>query len=70
MSRTIPNDGGHRDWLSTIEVSELLGTTPRDVHALIERGDLPGERVGRTYLVRRESADQLLARRGEGVTPT
>ena len=65
MASAAAENGGHRDWLSTIEVSELLDLTPRDVHALIDRGELPSRRVGRTHLVRRESAERLLGERGD-----
>lgn len=64
---TSPGDG-HRGWLSTIEVSELIGTSPREVVDLIERGDLVGERVGRTVLVRLDAAEQFLRRNRD--TPT
>ena len=52
--------GPRTHWLSTIDVSELLGINLRDVWDLIDSGDLAGDRVGRTTLVRRSALDDYL----------
>jgi len=59
--------------LSIIEVSEELGVSPRSVFEMIERGDLAGEQVGRTVMVRREVFERFIARaprRGDGALET
>jgi excisionase family DNA binding protein len=40
------------DFLTTKQVAEKLGITPRRVQALIEAGKLPAEKIGRDYLIR------------------
>jgi excisionase family DNA binding protein len=40
------------DFLTTKQVAEKLGITPRRVQALIEAGRLPAQKFGRDYLIR------------------
>jgi len=40
------------DFLTTKQVAEKLGITPRRVQALIEAGKLPAQKMGRDYLIR------------------
>ena len=41
--------------LSTAQVADRLGVTRRDVQALIKKGKIPAQQVGRAYVV--EEAD-------------
>ena len=43
------------------EVSRILGLSPNTVRTAIRRGELPGIRVGGSYLVEREGLERLLA---------
>lgn len=40
------------DFLTTKQVAERLGITPRRVQALIEAGRLPATKFGRDYMIR------------------
>jgi excisionase family DNA binding protein len=40
------------DFLTTKQVAEKLGITPRRVQALIEVGKLPAQKFGRDYLIK------------------
>ncbi|HEX8141408.1 MAG TPA: helix-turn-helix domain-containing protein [Pyrinomonadaceae bacterium] len=40
------------EFLTTKQVAEKLGITPRRVQALIEAERLPAEKIGRDYLIR------------------
>ncbi len=40
------------DFLTTKQVAEKLGITPRRVQALIEVGKLPAQKFGRDYMIR------------------
>jgi excisionase family DNA binding protein len=61
-----------RELLSTIDVSEILGVCIRDVFTMIENGELDGQRVGRTVMVRQSALDAYLAkhRDRDGRVPT
>lgn len=39
------------DFLTTKQVAEKLGITPRRVQALIEAGRLPAQKFGRDYMI-------------------
>ena len=39
------------EFLTTKQVAEKLGITPRRVQALIEVGKLPAQKIGRDYLI-------------------
>lgn len=41
------------DWMSTSEVADMIGLTPRTVHRLIDAGELPAYRFGRVIRYRR-----------------
>jgi len=69
MTVDTQNAGGRTHWLSTIDVSELLGINLRDVWELIDSGALSGDRVGRTTLVRRSELDAYLRRQARRRTP-
>lgn len=43
-------------------LAELLSLTPHGVRAMIRRGELPAVRVGRQWIVRRESLERHLGR--------
>lgn len=40
------------EFLTTKQVAERLGITPRRVQALIEAGRLPGTKFGRDYMIK------------------
>jgi excisionase family DNA binding protein len=40
------------DFLTTKQVAEKLGITPRRVQALIEVGKLPAQKFGRDYMIK------------------
>jgi excisionase family DNA binding protein len=40
------------DFLTTKQVAERLGITPRRVQALIEAGRLPASKFGRDYMIK------------------
>jgi excisionase family DNA binding protein len=40
------------EFLTTKQVAEKLGITPRRVQALIEAGKLPAQKIGRDYLIK------------------
>lgn len=48
-------------FLKTGEVSRMLGLSPNTIRTAIRNGDIPGIRVGGSYLVEREALERLLA---------
>lgn len=40
------------DFLTTKQVAERLGITPRRVQALVTAGKLPAQKIGRDYLIK------------------
>ncbi|MFL6281915.1 MAG: helix-turn-helix domain-containing protein [Pyrinomonadaceae bacterium] len=40
------------DFLTTKQVAERLGITPRRVQALVTAGRLPAQKIGRDYLIK------------------
>lgn len=53
-------DEGGGDWLSTKDASRLLGITPRTLYRLIDEGQLPAYKVGRTLRLRRHDVITFL----------
>jgi len=51
---------GESEHYTTAEVAEKLRITPSGVTKRILRGQLPAVRVGRRWLIRRETLDRLL----------
>lgn len=51
------------DQISSREAAGLLGYTVQHVRRLIRQGTLDGFKLGRDWIVRRESVDEYLARR-------
>ena len=47
----------YRRWLNQAEAADYLGVTDRTIRAYISRGDLPGNRVRGSRLVRIDRAD-------------
>jgi excisionase family DNA binding protein len=55
---------GVRDgWLSIGRTAGRLGVTSRTVYGLINRGELPGYRIGRVFRIRAEDVDAYVASR-------
>lgn len=48
-------------FLNVKDVALLLGVTVRGARLVLERGELPGFRVGRRWYVRREDLDAAVA---------
>ena len=48
-------------FLKPRDVSRILGLSPNTVRTAIRRGEIPGIRVGSSYLVEREGLERLLA---------
>jgi excisionase family DNA binding protein len=55
--------------MSAEALATHLGVTEQTVHRWIERGDLPAEKHGRTYMVRRQDAEQLRLRATDRPAP-
>jgi excisionase family DNA binding protein len=45
--------------LSTTQAAARLGITPRQVQRLIEKGHLPGQKVGYSYVVQAADLEQF-----------
>jgi excisionase family DNA binding protein len=62
-----PLDAGARlPRLLTVEdLASLLGITPRGARLVLERGELPGFRLGRRWYVRQEEFDRAIDRKVE-----
>ena len=48
-------------FIKAAEVSRILGLSPTTIRTAIRNGDIPGIRVGGSYLVEREALERLLA---------
>ena len=48
-------------FIKAAEVSRILGLSPTTIRTAIRNGDIPGIRVGVSYLVEREALERLLA---------
>ena len=48
-------------FIKTGEASRILGLSPNTIRTAIRSGDIPGIRVGGSYLVEREGLERLLA---------
>jgi excisionase family DNA binding protein len=55
--------------MSAEALATHLGVTEQTVRRWIERGDLPAEKHGRTYMVRRQDAEQLRLRTADRPAP-
>lgn len=53
-----------RKMYSTSEVAEMLGLSSETVRRLVERGELPGVKLGGQVLVQRAAVDELVERGG------
>lgn len=49
-----------QELLTVAEVAERCRIHPATVRAMIERGDLPGVRIGKLYRVPREAVERLV----------
>jgi excisionase family DNA binding protein len=49
--------------LTTTDVAEILGVTPRRVLALITAGRLPAERIGRDFLIKEKDIELVRVRK-------
>jgi len=57
-SRAIPEPGR---FLTVEDLAGLLGISARGARLVLERGDLPGFRLGRRWYLRREDLDHAIA---------
>lgn len=59
-------------YITTKEASEQLGISVRRVLALIQSGDLPSERIGRSHIIKEENLNLVKERkpgRPKGYSP-
>ena len=49
-----------KDFLSTTELAKILGISRIAVYKRIKKGQLSAEKVGRNYIIRKESLDGVL----------
>lgn len=52
------------EYLTSERAGELLGYTPQHVTRLVRTGTLRGEKLGRDWVISRESVARFLAQRG------
>lgn len=50
----MPDDFNPTEWVTTTEAAELTGYTPANFRKAIKRGRLPGQKIGRDWLLRRD----------------
>jgi len=58
-----------REYYTTEDVAQMLGVVPKTVRAWIRRGELRGVKIGKLYLVHRDTLDEL-RRKAQGATAT
>jgi len=58
--------GALRPFLTVEMLADFLGVTPRGARLVLERGELPGFRVGRRWYLRREDLDTTVAEKVAG----
>lgn len=59
-----------RETLTILEVSKILGISPRHAYLLAARGDLPGAlRLGTRWVIVRARLEEMLARSGGTAEP-
>lgn len=51
---------GYGPMLSADDVSELTGVSLKTVYALLASGEIPGRKVGRTWLIARDNFEDYL----------
>ena len=56
--------GNNPRFIKAAEVSRILGLSATTIRTAIRNGELPGIRVGGSYLVEREGLERLLAEAG------
>lgn len=57
------------DWIGVAEASQRLGVSPRRVRAMLQSGDLSGERLGHQWLVDASSLRPSARRAGQPFSP-
>jgi excisionase family DNA binding protein len=57
----LPGTTDEQLYLNTEEVAALMRRNIKTVRVMLERGDLPGAKVGNRWYIRREDLDALLA---------
>lgn len=60
MPRVQPNESRSR-FVTVAEVAELLRVSNMTVYRLVQAGQLPAVRVGRSYRIREDDVDRYLA---------
>jgi len=66
MSQTVTTDD-KREVMNPYQIRDATGLSLNSVYAMLERGDLPGRKVGGRWLTRRETFERWLD--GEEVDP-
>lgn len=49
------------DLVGTSTAAELLGVSPNRIRQLVNSGQLPAQRIGRTFVIRRRDLDAFAA---------
>lgn len=66
MSQVVSSDD-KREVMNPYQIRDATGLSLNSVYAMLERGDLPGRKVGGRWLTRRETFERWLD--GEEVDP-
>lgn len=66
MSQTVTTQD-NREVMNPYQIRDATGLSLNSVYAMLERGDLPGRKVGGRWLTRRETFERWLD--GEEVDP-
>ena len=61
MSQLEPTNKSGARFFTVAEVADLVRVSNMTVYRLIQQGDLPAIRVGRSYRIRAEDVDHFLA---------
>ncbi|MBW3536330.1 MAG: helix-turn-helix domain-containing protein [Actinobacteria bacterium] len=61
MSQLEPTNYSGARFLTVAEVADLVRVSNMTVYRLIQQGELPAIRVGRSYRIKSEDVDRLLA---------
>lgn len=54
------NNNKNEKYLSTTEVAKLLGISRIAIHKKVKSGEIPAEKVGRNYIINKESLSPAL----------
>ena len=61
IKRDISEEGGIRKLLTAVEVSKILGVSKSKAYQLMQRGEIPTVRLGRSVRVRSQDLEELIS---------